>query len=186
MTDQRSPPHPPSTIPRQQKFLGQPLPPTVQVRNCMIPSSIIVALRCARPSSGSSLMLFALYLLNKDASNVYGMPKEHCLATSLHVAVIRGVTCDLPSLFGIVDCPLLAHATVMMIVGRWMVGYRCKFGIGTTFTAIVLPPVPQSPPPLPPLLLSSPLLPPSLPLSLRSLQLSCCHHQVSGTARSPW
>jgi hypothetical protein len=46
------------------------------------------------------------------------MLMEHILAASLHVATIRGVGCDQLSLFGIVDYPLLAHATVtMMVVG---------------------------------------------------------------------
>ncbi len=43
---------------------------------------------------------------------------EHSLAASLRVATIRGVGCNPLYLFGIVDCPLLAHATVtMMVVG---------------------------------------------------------------------
>jgi hypothetical protein len=51
-------------------------------------------------------------------SDVYGMPVEHSLATSLHVADVRGMGCNSPSLFDIVDCPLLAHATVRMMAVR--------------------------------------------------------------------
>jgi hypothetical protein len=41
---------------------------------------------------------------------------EHSLAASLHVATVCGVGCNPLSLFGIVDRPLLVHATVMMMV----------------------------------------------------------------------
>ncbi len=63
-------------------------------------------------------MLFVPSLLDKEASNAYGMLTEHSLAASSHVATVRGVGCNPLSLFGIVDCPLLAHSTVtMMVVG---------------------------------------------------------------------
>ncbi len=50
--------------------------------------------------------------------DVYGMLVEHSLATSLRVALIRGVGWDPPSSFDIVDCPLLAQATVTMMAVR--------------------------------------------------------------------
>ncbi len=48
-------------------------------------------------------------------SNVYEMLVEHSLFASSHVAVICGVGCNPPSLFGIVDCPLQAYVTVTMM-----------------------------------------------------------------------
>jgi hypothetical protein len=65
-----------------------------------------------------SLMLFAPSSLDKEASNAKGMLAKHSHAASSHVSIVSGVRCNSCSLFGIVDCPLLAHATVtMMAVG---------------------------------------------------------------------
>jgi hypothetical protein len=62
-----------------------------------------------------SLTLFAPSLLDKEASNANGMLAEHSHTASSHVVVLHGVGCDSCSLFDIVGCPLLAHATVMMM-----------------------------------------------------------------------
>jgi hypothetical protein len=74
-----------------------------------------------------SLTLFAPSLLDEEASNANGMLAEYSHAASSRVSVIRGVGCDSCSLFGIVDCPLLAHATVMMMVVGWMASYRHNY-----------------------------------------------------------
>jgi hypothetical protein len=61
---------------------------------------------------------FVPSLLDKEASDAYGMLAERSLAASLRIAIISKVGCDPPSLFGIVGCPLLARATAaMMAVG---------------------------------------------------------------------
>jgi hypothetical protein len=62
-----------------------------------------------------SLTIFAPSLLDEEASNPNGMLAEHSHTASSHVAAVHGVGCISYSLFGIVDCPLLAHATVMMM-----------------------------------------------------------------------
>jgi hypothetical protein len=63
-------------------------------------------------------MLFAPSLLDKEASNAYGMLMEHSHAASSHVVIVHGVGCNSCSMFGIVNCLLLAPATVtMMAVG---------------------------------------------------------------------
>jgi hypothetical protein len=43
------------------------------------------------------------------------MLAEHSHAASSRIAVVHWVECNSCSLFGIVDCPLFAHATVMMM-----------------------------------------------------------------------
>jgi hypothetical protein len=62
-----------------------------------------------------SLTLFVPSSLDEEASNANGMLAEHSHAASSHIVIVRGVGCNSCSLFGIVDCPLLAHATVMMM-----------------------------------------------------------------------
>jgi hypothetical protein len=60
-------------------------------------------------------MLFAPSFSDEEASDAYGMLVEHSLFASSRVAIIRGVGCDPPFLFGIVDCPLHAYVTVPMM-----------------------------------------------------------------------
>jgi hypothetical protein len=80
-------------------------------------------------------MLFALALLDIEASNAFRKLTEHSYTASSCVAIVHRVGCNSRSLFGIFDCLLLAHTTVMMMAvgvdgGLYTIFFIVKVVIG--------------------------------------------------------